>query len=81
MSFNLAFRKLSQIDPDSGIWSYTYDALCNLDSKAGQTLVYADTNHPHAATGLGSYAYAYDANGNMTSRSDFFRDIHPVIRC
>jgi RHS repeat-associated protein len=48
---------------------YGYSAPTgNLDSKAGQTLAYADTNHPHAATGMGSNVYSYDANGNMTSR-------------
>jgi len=68
MNFNLALRKLSQNDPDMGNLSYTDDALCNLESKDGQTLAYVDTNHPHAATGMGSNAYAYDTNGNMVSR-------------
>jgi len=49
---------------------YSYDALTgDLASKAGQTLVYADSLHSHAATGMGTSNYAYDANGNMTSRT------------
>ena len=48
---------------------YGYSATTgNLNSKAGQTLAYADTNHPHAATGMGSNTYTYDANGNMVIR-------------
>ena len=62
---------LDRLTGVSGAYSqgYGYHATTgNLDSKAGQTLAYADINHPHAATGLGSNVYSYDANGNMTSR-------------
>jgi RHS repeat-associated protein len=49
---------------------YTYDATTgNLSSKAGVSYTYG-SSHPHAVTGLnGQQLYAYDANGNMTSRT------------
>ena len=70
-TLNYSYDALDQLTSVSGAYnqSYSYDAASgNLASLAGQTLSYTDTAHPHAATGLGSQAYSYDANGNMISR-------------
>jgi RHS repeat-associated protein len=70
-TLNYSYDALERLTGVSGAYgqSYGYNAASgNLESKAGQTLVYGDAEHPHAATGLGGNAYAYDANGNMTSR-------------
>ena len=70
-TLNYSYDLLDRLTGVSGAYSQSYGysaATGNLASKAGQTLAYTDTNHPHAATGLGSNVYSYDANGNMTSR-------------
>ena len=70
-TLNYSYDALDRLTSVSGAYSqsYSYDAASgNLASLAGQTLSYTDTAHPHAATGLGSQSYAYDANGNMISR-------------
>ena len=49
--------------------SYTYyTASGNLQTKGGLTLAYSDTNHVHAATGVGGNTYGYDLNGNQVTR-------------
>jgi hypothetical protein len=50
--------------------SYTYNAASgNLESKAGVSYTYGDSNHVHAVTGLSNgNAYQYDPNGNMSLR-------------
>ena len=46
MTYDLASRKLTMIDPDMGSWSYAYDALGNLvrqkDAKLQNTCLYYD---------------------------------------
>jgi RHS repeat-associated protein len=50
--------------------TYGYNASTgNLSSKAGNSYTYGDTAHPHAATQLDLNIYAYDPNGNMTTRT------------
>ena len=50
--------------------NYAYNATTgNLVSKGKTTLSYNDAAHVHAATAAGSNTYAYDANGNMTTRT------------
>ncbi|PKN91158.1 MAG: hypothetical protein CVU44_20570 [Chloroflexi bacterium HGW-Chloroflexi-6] len=49
---------------------YTYDLLTgNLASKAGESLIYGDPNHAHAATTMGDNTYIYDLNGNQRFRN------------
>jgi len=48
--------------------SFTFDATNgNLASKNSESYTYSST-HPHAAVALGTNTYAYDANGNQTTR-------------
>ncbi len=46
MTYDLASRKLTMVDPDMGSWSYAYDALGNLvrqkDAKLQNTCLYYD---------------------------------------
>ena len=51
--------------------TYGYDPNTgNLQSKAGVTYYYNDSNHAHAVTSLSNNnTYSYDANGNQTSRT------------
>jgi RHS repeat-associated protein len=60
-----------------GTWSYAYDDFGNLTNKEGQSQCYgngcgvAGTRGPHAlAHDAAGLAYQYDANGNLTARSD-----------
>jgi RHS repeat-associated protein len=55
--------------------SYAYDEIGNIYSRQGLIYSYAP-NHPHAVTSVGGpvigtvASYSYDANGNMTSRTE-----------
>jgi len=55
--------------------SWNYDPLGNITSRTssaennGNPILYTyDSTHKHAALTMGSNSYAYDANGNMTTR-------------
>lgn len=51
--------------------TYAYNPSGDLLAKAGVTYRYTDPAHAHAVTGLSNGAsYAYDANGNMTQRTE-----------
>ena len=55
--------------PDPYYYAYEYDEIGNLTKKGGVTLDYSGVNAgPHAVTKYGTDDYAYDDNGNMTSR-------------
>jgi RHS repeat-associated protein len=56
-NLSVAFNALGNITSKSGVGTYTYPA-------SGATSV-----RPHAVTAAGSNSYAYDANGNMTTRN------------
>ncbi|MCP4544637.1 MAG: hypothetical protein GY832_46645 [Chloroflexi bacterium] len=56
--------------------SYDYDEIGNIDSKSGLIYNYRP-DHPHAAVAVGDTvlgetwaSYGYDANGNMTTRTE-----------
>jgi len=50
-------------------YSYAYNAIGNITVANGQGYTYAGTGlaNPHAVTTIGTNAYVYDNNGNMTS--------------
>ena len=49
--------------------SYAYNSSTgNLMPKGATTLQYNNASHPHAVSNVGSNTYAYDANGNQTTR-------------
>jgi RHS repeat-associated protein len=52
-----------------GFKSYMYDEINNIIMKDGYTYQY-NSSKPHAVTNDGQFSYTYDANGNMTTRSD-----------
>ncbi|MBT8193811.1 MAG: hypothetical protein KJP22_10450 [Acidimicrobiia bacterium] len=55
--------------PDPYYFSYQYDSIGNLTKKGGVTLTYSGVEAgPHAVTKYGTDDFAYDDNGNMTSR-------------
>jgi RHS repeat-associated protein len=49
--------------------SYAYNEIDNITAKGGASYTYASA-HPHAATQAGTASYAYDALGNLKTRSD-----------
>ena len=60
--------------------AYGYDANTgNLSSKGGAGLSYGDAAHSHAATGYNGLTYAYDANGNMVTRSQPGGATHTLV--
>ncbi len=70
-SLTYTYDSMDRLTGVSGAYSesYTYNSTTgNLASKAGQTLTYGASNHPHAASAMGSNLYTYDANGNMLTR-------------
>jgi YD repeat-containing protein len=55
--------------------AYTYDPyngnlLTTTENDVTQTRSYGNANHPHAVTGYQGNTYTYDANGNMTTRTE-----------
>ena len=51
--------------------TYAYNKLGNITSFAGNTYTYGSAAHIHAVTAItGGQSFGYDANGNMTSRTD-----------
>ena len=69
---NFTYDYLDRLATASGAYSqtYTYDALGNITSMTnnGNTQFYSYGAKPDAVTQVGSTSYAYDANGNMTTR-------------
>jgi YD repeat-containing protein len=49
---------------------YAYNAIGNITSKSDVGSYTYVVTKPHAATSAGSYLYQYDANGNMTTRTE-----------
>jgi RHS repeat-associated protein len=47
---------------------WAYNPIGNITQFAGANYSYGDASHKHAVTQVGTTAYSYDANGNMTSR-------------
>jgi RHS repeat-associated protein len=71
-SANYGYDSLGRLT--GGTWAYGYDHAGNLTSKEGAAQSYfpsgAGSVHPHAVSSAGGLNYTYDANGNLTSRSD-----------
>jgi RHS repeat-associated protein len=69
---NFTYDYLDRLTTASGAYSqtYTYDDLGNITSMTnnGNTQFYSYGAKPDAVTQAGSASYAYDANGNMTTR-------------
>ena len=75
-----ALKRLTSAAPESGAngfsQSYQYDVIGNLTYRSDVgTYTYPASGptsvRPHAATSIGAnYSYAYDANGNMTTRRE-----------
>jgi RHS repeat-associated protein len=69
---NFTYDYLNRLTTSLGAYSqtYTYDALGNITSMTnnGNTQFYSYGTKPDAVTQVGSSSYAYDANGNMTTR-------------
>jgi tripartite motif-containing protein 71 len=69
---NFTYDYLDRLTTSAGAYSqtYTYDALGNITSMTnnGNTQFYSYGAKPDAVTQVGSTSYAYDANGNMTTR-------------
>ena len=59
---------LDRLTSVSGAYSqsYSYNQIGNITSMNGASYTYG--TKPHAVTAVGSTAYTYDANGNMTTR-------------
>ena len=57
-----------------GTFSFTYDNIGNLTKKDNNSQSYfpsgASSVHPHALSSAAGLTYTYDANGNLSSRSD-----------
>jgi hypothetical protein len=74
---------LDRLTGVSGAYSqgYGYDAATgNLDEKAGLTLEYADTEHPHAATSLeGGTAYHHTHLRHRRAQAGDGRHGHGVL--
>src|SRR2546423_1635658 len=72
---DFAYDPFNRLRTASGGYSatYTYDAIHNLTTKTEggttYTLTYPGSRavRPHTPTSVGSWVYAYDANGNVTN--------------
>ena len=50
--------------------SVSYDAAGDITNRSDVgSYTYGDSRHPHGVTTAGGFAYAYDANGNVSSRN------------
>jgi RHS repeat-associated protein len=70
---NFSYDYLDRLTSVSGAYSnnYTYDICGNITSVTdsnGNTQNYSYGTQPDAVTAVGSTSYAYDSNGNMTTR-------------
>ena len=66
---NLDRIDYSQRNGVTNVEDVAYDALGNVTSKSDVGRNTYDATKIHAVTAAGSNSYAYDANGNMTSRN------------
>jgi len=70
---NFAYDDLDRLTSVTGAYSqgWTYNAIGNILTHTGvdaATFTYGNDAHKHAVTQVGTTAYTYDANGNMTAR-------------
>ena len=72
-TLTFTYDELDRLDIVSGPFShnYDYDTIGNIRAKNTTTYTYIDAAHKHAVTALSTgESYGYDANGNMTTRTE-----------